>query len=1422
MLTIKDIVDLDQQAEFRSDVQLSAYDHPERNIALLRSYLFSTETPQRGLSEADYASPVDLLDKVVNTYLGTKAENRLVVIADYGHGKSHLALALANYFGKPARSPELKTVDDKLVHTLNDPAKASRYRDFKSSKGEFLLIRIRGDVPEALPAQFLSSLDQALKSNAMTKNIRPPFWHEQAETYLTHLSPEESARADAYLGQHDSQLPLLLQDIQAHRDVHDLAVEAIRAAKGVKPDLREISLARAVRWAVENLVGQDKPFGGILILFDEFTLFLNKYARRNGAADLQDLLNGVDDYRGRVTFVAFAQIDPETTAENLTLAGSSRADLKKALTRLQRKYSLYSLMESVIDAYLKQNKAAWSEFADPLPVRGRLTGASNNALICFKRRYDHVLRWPPPRFLETVTQGCFPLHPITTALLCTLKLESVDTGVPRNVLGFVMEQLQIKQAQPAYLGGDDRVNWVLPIALVDYFEDRLSGDAYRSYLNARRMLGIELTDGQEVMLKALLLYELGDINVRKDDQFEFLCQASGLERHVAGDALQVLVKSNSIRRDPSSKIYSLWPVTADPGTLERVLRDKLEQQRFNEQTLAKLNAVVAKDIPGISFGIQPLDVDWGHSSDWAAQEIIVSSDTLTLEALRKNIPRTQFNHTGTQEGARSYVLWAMARDEDEVQHFRAHAETVLDKAFGGESPIPVVLVLPEAPQPALVENFQRLQALGALNNIEIGEIGSDMVDAEKQRVQGEIAKAMLSLRGVAELPLDVLYPPSRLVVPIAYRASAKTLGETSLKQLLHKLYDLAYRWRPPTFDTRYQVASKGSNALRKSTASLAAKFFHDTSRTIQSAYYSDRFTRDLYERHLQKTWGILGPDFRLQKPKHAGLVQAWNQIDDTITPGRDGVRLSPLFEQLLNPPFGFDYNTAVLLFAAWFGYNSSDIRVSVNGSLAFDMQATFDSWLAKDAKEFTLQVHQNAVAVTRREPGEDERELKELLEGYAQKTYSPSEAQRLAENIQTLAAAKGIAQELQKKANTAVTDLQESAKTALQYADAAAAIEEELASGFALNRLPLMQRRLAGLHPDVLVTTDAPSPSTLAASLYRATETAARRIANQNSQLQTLGKYEWHRQSLLESRKIVDAAGFADLTHIFDEALSQLDAAHNKLVAEASEETLRAALRTMRVDISLAALYEQRNYLQELKAVNDSTIKLRDSKLVATEAEIRRLEEKAKSLCAGVLDQSSPAELRDSHASLMAIKIRYVGTPLAQSINDTEQLMGDYSHFLASLAEANQRIPALQEPEAFEFIAADLDRLEDENKAWIGEKQRAMLARARIQLGGQEASKKAEAETWLSNIESTRITDANLARLAKELQSPPRFLSEAQMARVEKLQVEVERQIDQSVVARIEQEFRRIRDLETRQACILRLQQLLEQEASEPIISGTK
>ena len=167
MLTIGDLVTVDQQAEFRNDVQLDAFDKPQQNLGLLRSYLFSSATPQGKTAGLRSTSSVDLMNEVVEAFLNSRLENRLVAIANYGHGKKRPGAGIGELLQPPRRLPRST---DRVGQARESGQRSERERHVSG------ISRRAG----ANPGQFdyAATCHAASKSNSFpASNVRCPSTH---------------------------------------------------------------------------------------------------------------------------------------------------------------------------------------------------------------------------------------------------------------------------------------------------------------------------------------------------------------------------------------------------------------------------------------------------------------------------------------------------------------------------------------------------------------------------------------------------------------------------------------------------------------------------------------------------------------------------------------------------------------------------------------------------------------------------------------------------------------------------------------------------------------------------------------------------------------------------------------------------------------------------------------------------------------------------------------------------------------------------------------------------------------------------------------------------------------------------------------------------------------------------------------------
>lgn len=1396
-MQIKDLVSIDEHAEFRNDVQLSDYEIPERNLALLRSYLFSCTAPK------GQESSLSLLRLVTGAFSDARTKNRFTVIANYGHGKSHLALVMANYFGKPFQSDEMKVIQDKISKAVDNPARAEYFQQFRQNHAEYLVIRLRGDVQRALREQFVICLEQGLGEHAATQGVQLPFWYQNAEKWLEQLSDEDLNKANQFLDhQYSTDEPMLLQDTRERRDnAYDQCRQLHKHLHGTLPDFGgEVSLRELVNWVCSKYCGEGKPLAGILVLFDEFSLYIQRYAQRNAAGELQDLLNGIQDQQGLAVFLAFAQQDPLKIAQNVLRGTQGLDGLEKELSRIERNPKLYSLMEGVIDSYLTQPKEKWYELRSNPQARGPLARASNLAMDLFSKRYEDTLHWDTEKFDDIVTQGCFPLHPITTALLCDLQIQVIPrAGNPRTVLGFVFQQIETKRDQPVLC--DSEINWVLPISLVEYFGDYLPETTYLLYMNALHILGQDASPTDLSLLQALLLQEAGHLPVRKDTQLAFLAEAAGLSQDNALQHLKMMTNSGCIRFDSRTKMNSFLSVAANPHRLEEILRQRLEGKDFSQELLNDLNREVTKPIA--------VDVGWGHPDDWKADEVILTKEFFNCRRIQEICAPYKISYANElQEGCRGCVIWLLAQDEDDMKWFQQNAPRVLAEAFPGDNPPPIVLMLPQKPCAELIDDYMRKKGLEDFSMDERKEVGSDVFDHEKNtRVQLAILSDLASLRGDSINYKSIPRIPNSWIVPAHYLSPIQALGKVSLEQILKECYRNAYRFSPPEFFTQYTVSGKGHNKLRDATCVVSAVLLRNSLGSNRESINIKPIAKDMVEKFLWNRWQIVTADYRIQEPGNQRILEAWNIFEQSIPAGARDVRLNEALVTLLNPPFGYDYNTLTLLSCAWIGYHLHDLEISLQGRrVKLDDLAEL---LAEGGKKFVQHIcFIQPLSISRRDQGQIIKEIKDLIEQANRDSFTQENAQEAITKLQSFCTDQSSQPDLCDTASQAASNLSTALKLAEDYDTQATTIAKSINEEQELSDLIGLQHKIADLPRvgNVRYTANAPTQldEELHSRLNRLVESECRRLGN----IQRTTQIELHETELNKLKKQLKRTKLDELVTLVDQALQTIVERKKELTIQEQEAPIQVEIRAMDTKNQLKLLYEYRQRLKQIKGCSSATMQLCSEQLRMIESEIAQLETFAQSMQIAIDNLTTIKAVSDWQQQFLRQVERFQGTQLQKPLEVANERVGHIQELLIELDDIIKKTPAdFQEASA---IFKKLKQLSNQNSDLFSSDQQRLIIQAQQSLDKKVQNRMAEARQWYQKLEADFNND-RVPDVANNIKKVPPFFPESDKAKLIALETRVQQRLDEDIVVRIETQFRQITDKEIRKQCFNRLKQILDE-----------
>ena len=1399
-MLIRDLVHIDEHGAFRSDVQLSDYDNPTLNRDLLRNYIFTVSAPTTSRAGRD-SSAKDVLDLLKTAFIVERFENRMVLTANYGYGKSHLALTLANFFARPANSEEVRIIFERLDQALNSPAAMNGYREFKQKKGEFLVIRLRGDGFDDLQEGFLRALEQALSEHECTRDIALPFWHSHALNWLNSLNGEALQKVELFLAGYNTDLASLRHEIRKS-GTYELIREAFKHLTGVYPDFgREVSLKDLVLWAVDE-VCEPKKMGGLLILFDEFSLFLQKYATSRTAGKLQDLLNGISDRQGKSAFLAFTQIELDSVLENYA-QGARRDDVRKELDRLpqDKRSRLFSLMESVLDSYLKQKENAWQAWMQQRQhIRPVMSRNRETLYEYFSQRYDGTLQWDAEKTEQTIVKGCFPLHPLTTAILSTHAFEAGTGENPRTALHFVRDRWEKGLPQRPAERADGTPNFVYAIELVDFFGEQISKNWYAAYRAALQNARIPLNEEHHAALKALLLQRaVSNLDRKKakgSAQIELLSALSGLSETLLKDVLRELSESRVIEFDRIEKFSTLLPAGARSLEAERIIEEAFQKTPLDRNLLDE-----------IAQHIRPLEISqkFGNANDWAPRQVILTEEYFNSEALKALLLPYRAGPAGIEESPRSLVIWVLAQTEEEKMHLRQNAQKILDESLGTSAhPLPVVILLPKQPTPRLLDAARRKRTLTKLSQSDREKIGSITYKNEVERSEIDFETNFNDIfdpERYADLPRQ----PHEYVLSAAYRPSVDIRKAISLKEVLSQIYRRAYKYRVEFSDK--PLTTRGVNHLKTAVENVTRWLLTDTAgKSIDNLNNKD-MQYNIAHHFLTEKWGLLTPgQYTIQPPTSQPLREAWIRLETTFPPGCKEIRAKEILLELLNPPYGHDYNTLILLLAAWIGFRRHEIRISLGGAL-LPLERFRDNFTeAKGPKDFLDRlVVTSPLAISRINADEMFAEVDAIIEQIRQNRspFTFLQAKQALAKLQQAQENPSLSTERRAAIESYAPRLEEAVSAAEDYDTQAFKLLKDLDKSDFDNLLSL-RGVLENLTPPPLVSPFQPAPDHLRKSWETQLERELEIFCRQYSELRDLSDYKAHQAQLQKAQRALKE--YPTFRSVVESALITLDQRRDQLKQTESEKSIQAEINGMAASAGLADLYRYQIRLAELENLSPKTEQLRQEKTAQIERRIRQFEQLGGDLSQVVDSATSLTMLRQQKDILLRNLDAVQQTPLYRSLTEIKEKIERLEMFFEQVGEFD-RMPR-QSPADLSCLEKQIANLEVEFSTWLSPAQIDLLKSKKQQLAEIRQRKSQEAQQWLIDLANRYKTGGKLDELLRMAQNPPAFLLADDLAKLEQVKQIIQKEIEKDHLLKIETLFAEL-DPPARVECLQRLQSLV-------------
>lgn len=552
-MRIGDIINFRKDLYFEGAVQADWFYAPEKSAKVAENFVFHGKD-YFGIDANKKGKTIDTVSlvRILTDKLNDDAANPLsLAIADYGTGKSHLAVTLAQLLSGAKYMPEthaiiiknIQLVDADAAESINDICTDRNFvlvingmRDFNLHY-EILRAAQKSLSLYGLSDEKLRNLNRALETAGL-------FFDRNKESQISLF--EQTATQHGWT-EHGTQLIARIKDSLISDDTaFEIINEVYKQVNGKEISWDEGISARSIlEMLLSEYCGLNGQFDHVIILFDEFGRYL-EYASeadagKSGDSALQQIFEVAQDAGGALQVINFIQADIKTY---LVRVDQTR-NISRYIGRYDQsdKYHISSNLETVFaNLIYRNNKEAFSN---------TVVKWQNENEAQWLSLYDQMNQWLSLAgvwgnynlFRKVIVEGIYPLHPLSTFMLTQLS----DYLQNRSSMTLISQYI----SEISEYSIEDGIPLVMPEELMkgDLYQEMLSSEINGKQLsqhcirfdNILRKHGDKLTERSLAVLRANLIARVLRFKTRDyDDAKKALVLCSGLSFGDLNEELDLL------------------------------------------------------------------------------------------------------------------------------------------------------------------------------------------------------------------------------------------------------------------------------------------------------------------------------------------------------------------------------------------------------------------------------------------------------------------------------------------------------------------------------------------------------------------------------------------------------------------------------------------------------------------------------------------------------------------------------------------------------------------------------------------------------------------------------------------------------------------------------------------------------------------
>lgn len=501
---------------------------------------------------------IKILDEYLLNILIDNKDKVSVLIGAYGKGKSHLLLILLGLMYGNSDSEELIELVDKIKNI--DKNCAERALDVLNNK-KYLPIVINsnsGDLNQA----FMIALYKALKNEGI-EDIFPNTYFNSALNIIQEWKKyENTIELVSKLIKERTRLDLntYIKKLNSfNREAYDVFKEVFKViTSGVEFNPMLDMDATKLYEEINYLLKENYNFDGMIVVFDEFSKFIEASATDNNSKDLKLLQD-------------FAELSSRAKNPQIHLVCITHKTINEYISKIpQEKINAWRAIEGRFKEVLFNSSSQQNyELISNAVIKDRniirkLLRDNNNKFEEHLNRASRIFDYSPKKYEEQIVEGCFPLSPY---VVYALPIISEKIAQNERTLFTYLSKNEPYSLIEIVNTETDEVNLVTIDMLYDYFESLLKKETFNEeihniWIKVNTALKIVYSDIEKRIIKALgILYIINDFSQLSPRQ-EVLMQVLNINITLFNEAIKNLQNTGVLVLRKSNENLDFIPISS--------------------------------------------------------------------------------------------------------------------------------------------------------------------------------------------------------------------------------------------------------------------------------------------------------------------------------------------------------------------------------------------------------------------------------------------------------------------------------------------------------------------------------------------------------------------------------------------------------------------------------------------------------------------------------------------------------------------------------------------------------------------------------------------------------------------------------------------------------------------------------------------